>query len=514
MAEPKRTPIDPGLVARLGQAVRYVVSGATTAWMGPNQPLAPVADKPEDQTAGRAMDYMSGVNVTAQPKVPDGGVDYNTLRGFADAYDLVRLCIETRKDQIAAQRWQFKLRNSDETTDGRLAELEAFFKFPDKVNDWETWCRILMEDMLVIDATTLYPRLTNGGQPFAFETMDGAMIKREIDGYGRTPMPPEPAYQQTIKGLPAIDYTLTELVYRPRNLRSYKLYGFSPVEQIVTTINIALRRQLNQLEYFTDGNLPSALIAAPEAWTPDQIKQFQKWYDERISNQSKRVAQFVPGGVNVIDTKQALWGPADGVLNEWLARLVCFCFNVTPTALVATNNRATSDSQKEQAEDEGLKPTKQWLKNLIDYLVVTYFGYADIEFDWVVEKEVDALKQAQIAQIYLAASVVTPDEVRAELGMDPLSAEQLEQIKAMKPAPPMMAPPGQDPGHVNGEPKPVNGAEPKGSGEAPPAAKADQIHIHMPEIKTGDTLVEIGGTVVKVEHADGKVTETWTDGRS
>jgi len=36
----------------------------------------------------------------------------------------------------------------------------------------------------------------------------------------------------------------------------------------------------------------------------------------------------------------------------------------------------------------------------------------------------------------------------------------------------------------------------------------------MPEIKTGDTLVEIGGTVVKVEHADGRVTETRTDGRS
>ena len=98
--------------------------------------------------------------------------------------------------------------------------------------------------------------------------------------------------------------------------------------------------------------------------------------------------------------------------------------------------------------------------------------------------------------------------------MDPMTPEQVEQIKALKPAPPAPFMPGQDPGHVNGEPKPENGQGPKGSGEPPPAAKADQIHIHMPEIKTGDTLVEIGGTVVKVEHADGKVTETWTDGRS
>ena len=146
---------------------------------------------------------------------------------------------------------------------------------------------------------------------------------------------------------------------------------------------------------------------------------------------------------------------------------------------------------------------------------MTYFGYADIEFAWVTEKEVDALKQAQIAQIYLAAKVLTPDEVRAEIGMDPMTPEQLEELKALQPPPPMMAPPGQDPGHVNGEPKPVNGEGPKGEG--PPGAgtsKADQIHIHMPEIKMGDTLVEVGGTVVKVEQADGKVVETRTDGRS
>ena len=55
-----------------------------------------------------------------------------------------------------------------------------------------------------------------------------------------------------------------------------------------------------------------------------------------------------------------------------------------------------------------------------------------------------------------------------------------------------------------------SGEGPKGSG----SSKAETIHIHMPEIKTGDTLVEIGGTVVKVEQADGKVSEIRTDGRS
>ena len=41
------------------------------------------------------------------------------------------------------------------------------------------------------------------------------------------------------------------------------------------TVNIALRRQLWQLDYFTEGSIPDALIGVPQGWTPDQIKQFQ-----------------------------------------------------------------------------------------------------------------------------------------------------------------------------------------------------------------------------------------------
>src|SRR4029077_10268629 len=38
---------------------------------------------------------------------------------------------------------------------------------------------------------------------------------------------------------------------------------------------VALRRQLWQLDYFTEGSIPDALIGVPQGWTPDQIKQFQ-----------------------------------------------------------------------------------------------------------------------------------------------------------------------------------------------------------------------------------------------
>ncbi len=64
------------------------------------------------------------------------------------------------------------------------------------------------------------------------------------------------------------------------------------------TVNIALRRQLWQLDYFTEGSIPDALIGVPQSWTPDQIRQFQDYWDTEFSGDlaKRRRAKFVPGG--------------------------------------------------------------------------------------------------------------------------------------------------------------------------------------------------------------------------
>jgi phage portal protein BeeE len=117
--------------------------------------------------------------------------------------------------------------------------------------------------MFVIDAATLYCQRTRSGQLCALQQLDGSTIKRVIDDWGRTPLPYAaadgttifpPAYQQVLKGLPAVNYSARDIVYRPRNVRAHKVYGYSPVQQVLMTVNIALRRQLWQLDYFFEGS--------------------------------------------------------------------------------------------------------------------------------------------------------------------------------------------------------------------------------------------------------------------
>ena len=421
MAQPSKTSIDPGVIARVAAGVRYAFTGQAPEWFGPMQPLPEVVPAEQrDSVVGRRFDFQVGVNTQTRPRVNEP-VTFEQMRALADSWDLLRLVIETRKDQIAKLNWTIKPRDKKAKPDARCDKLIAFFSSPDKSSTWDDWLRMLLEDLFVLDAPALYVRRTLGGEVYALEPVDGATIKRVIDEHGRRPLPPDPAYQQILKGVPAVDYTADELIYKPRNPRTHKLYGMSPVEQTITTINIALRRQANQLSYYTEGNVPDTIFRVPKEWNPNQIKQFQDWWNSECMGQSKKIARFIPEGPDPIDTKpQALKDTFD----EWLARVVCYAFSIDPTPFVAQVNRSVAETTRQQSLSEGLAPLQNWVKSLIDGVLVTHFGAADLEFCWADEAAIDPLVRAQIDQIYVQAKVLHPDEVRADMGREPMTAEQ------------------------------------------------------------------------------------------
>src|SRR5207248_2667252 len=124
--------------------------------------------------------------------------------------------------------------------------------FPVGERPFATWLRELLEDLLVLDAPALEIRHNRGGDIIGLDVVDGATIKLLFDDTGRRPKPPAPAFEQVIHGRPWKLLTADELLYLPRNPRPHKAYGFGPVEQIVMTVNIALRRQALQLHHFTE----------------------------------------------------------------------------------------------------------------------------------------------------------------------------------------------------------------------------------------------------------------------
>jgi hypothetical protein len=445
--------IAPGIVARIAAGLRYAATGKlrgmapptfngagdTDAWFGPLDPLPPMAPP---AVAGRQFDYPTGYNLVSQPRAYEP-TTFHQLRGLADAYDLLRLVIETRKDQIARLSWTIRHKNKDSASavhagispprapDKRIEAIRDFLAYPDRENAWDAWLRMLLEDLLVIDAPAIYPRCDNAGRLYALEPIDGATIKRVLDDAGRTPLPPWPAYQQVLKGLPAVDYAADELLYLPRNRRTNRVYGFSPVEQVAMTVNIALRRQLHQLQYYTEGTVPEALIGVPETWSPDQIAQFQNYWDALLTDDtaSRRHARFVPATISksFVQTKEAALKDA---YDEWLARIVCYAFSVSSQWAIAQMNRATAETAQQQADDEGLAPLLAWVKGALDRILRQCFAAPDLEFHWLLDQDEDNLAQAQVDQIYLSAGVKSINEVRAEQGLAPINGGETPLINS------------------------------------------------------------------------------------
>ena len=409
--------------------VSYAGNQDGAGWFGPGEPMAPQAPP---QVKGRSFDFPQAVNLFNQQR-KTSLVGFDTLRAFADGYDLLRLIIETRKDAMERLRWVIQPRDPSEKLSpqkrNRIKDLTKFFLKPDKEHNWNTWLRMLLEDLFVIDAVTLHRRKTRGGKLYALEQIDGATLRRVLDDWGHTPEDPDDtAYQQILKGMPAVNYRGEDIYYRPRNTRVHKIYGYSAVEQIMMTINIGLRRQVFQLNFFTEGNMPNALIGVPETWTPDQIRVFQEWFDNILAGNlgERRRARFVPSAVGktYIPTQETeLFGKAE----EWLARVCCFAFSVSPQPFLQMMNRATADSAAQEAAATGLAPIQNWVKALIDDVLADELDAADLEFIWRGDDELDPSKRQAITEADVKTGLLTLNEGRSANGREPYEDPRFDQ---------------------------------------------------------------------------------------
>jgi hypothetical protein len=116
--------------------------------------------------------------------------------------------------------------------------------------------------------------------------------------------------------------------------------------------------------------------------------------------------------------------------DEWLARIVCYCFSVPVTAFVKETNRATAGTVQEAATAEGLVPLMRWVKNAIDFIIRSHIGNDDIEFNWNKNEDIDPLVQAQIDQIYVGSGIRTAIAVHIERGWDDADKPPTAEEKA------------------------------------------------------------------------------------
>jgi hypothetical protein len=405
---------------------------ANNYWFSALQPMRPVAP-PTYRPRQRA--FIPGENMLWTPGDDKGGIDFDILRTLADSWDILRLVIETRKDQIARVPWEIRLKtkagDSNATREKAAAEdknikaLTAFFACPDGYHNYRQWQRLWMEDCFVLDAIALYLERDKKKKIASVHPLDGGTVSRVITDQGLTPPSPDVAYQQVVYGIPACNLTTDDMLYVMRNERTHRRYGYPPVEQILITIGIGLKRQEFISKYYSDGNIPEALCFLPASLQPNRIREIQEWFDSIMVGDiaKRRRLTFLPGyggsttdaRPNVVFSKEAL---LKDPIDEWLAQIVCYAFSVSSQAFQKMMNRATAQVASDSADEEGLEPMLNFVVDINNEIIKKMGLSDDYEFAHKDKRETDPLKQAQIDGL-LTGKINTINETRKRRGDDP-----------------------------------------------------------------------------------------------
>lgn len=412
-------------------------------WYSPLQPVKPMGPADEEP---KGFQFYAGQNLIWTPR-PDAEYTAWELKDLA-TYPLARICIENVKDSISRIPWSCQLKPQPGESKKEVAlrakgnkellKMNRFFERPDRENDWDTWLRPLVEDMLVIDAASILVRKTFAGEVAELRVMRGEMFTRYIDRNGYTPQPPDPAYAQIWWGVPLLNLTTEQLIYRPRNIVprgtiSSQLYGMSPTEQLALEIIPGRQRLEFVTNYYTTGSIPDVVQVIPKGVHPDKIAEAMQWMNSELAGNlaARRQWRMVQGFTEDGKPDQILF-PKEKLLadafDEMHIRKICFGYGTSPQRLMRMMGTRNAAAQQEAAEIEGLIPWLDWINNARNHIIQRVFGYTEIESSYDAEREPDPEKQANRLKTLVGACIITPNQAREEIGEEPMNIPEADEL--------------------------------------------------------------------------------------
>ena len=170
-----------------------------SSWASPNNPIRPTAQL---ATGVRTWDFRPGINLNFTPR-GDSPITFQQLNNVANSFDLCRLIIERRKNQVVNRPWVIRVKTQPgelkaqrlkrEGTTPNVARVSKLLRFPDGYHPFDKWIRMWLEDLLVYDAPVISPVQNMLGDVMALRTISGTTITPLVDQQGFVPMPPSPA---------------------------------------------------------------------------------------------------------------------------------------------------------------------------------------------------------------------------------------------------------------------------------------------------------------------------------
>lgn len=361
-------------------------------------------------------------------KKPGSNISFETLRRFSISHEVTRACINLRKRQITGLEWGIVTADQSDTTDYKKQEKEVkeFFKnLGGTGTNYRKFMDRFIEDLMVLDAVAIEKQKNRGNGLANLIPIDAATIRLRVDDSGATPEPPEPAYIQVIRGTTTAELTTDEMIYEMMNPRNDSPYGLAPLESLMIIVTSSLKAGMYNLAYLTDGNTPEGIFTMPDTWQPQQIKDFQEYFDALMAgNEAEtRRLKFMPNGQYTATNK-----PSDMAFqefNDWLTKITCALFEVSPNEIGFTpktglGGKGFEEGQSAVGERKGIAPMAQLIEEIFTRIIQEDLGYPDLAFQYTGLIEHDEKGVAEINAILINSGQRTVNEVRTDDGLKPL----------------------------------------------------------------------------------------------
>lgn len=353
------------------------------------------------------------------PRSEEALPQYSRLRLFAALCDIVRVCIEMAKDELCAQTLLFrgKGKTREEKTRREVQDqadvARAFFEYPDRINglDGRAWRHQLLEELFVTDGVYLFVHRDRAGDLHSLRLIAPETIRPVLNSWGA-----RAGYQQVIRGRVVASYEIDEFIAPRHSPVSNSAYGRSHVETILSTVETAIRKSAFDLARFTSTTVPRGFVTTPDTWTPDQVATYQKWMDARgvpgdVAEQHKFFV--LPGATGYIPV--APW-QFDREIFEALVSIACARFGRNRSIFVTQTNRSNAEAVGAELDDPGLGEVKKYFLAIVRQ-VLALLGLDQIEPEWEVGSG-DRVKAAEERKIYVETGIKRIDEVRDEMDLE------------------------------------------------------------------------------------------------
>ena len=346
------------------------------------------------------------------------GVNLTEIRELARS-PWVSMCINTIVNEVTSIDFRVVPKKETSTAERHAEEVNEFLAAPNANDEsFKQILRAVSRDVLEVDAGVIEKVFNKKGDMVELYARDGASFLVDVDQNGMVT-----GYYQYSYAQPGLyrKFDVKEIVYIVEHPRSYSPYGYSHVQALADIIKTLIYSISWNLTFFKENAIPSGILSILDI-SETEREYFEEYWNTKLKGKPHKLP---------ILNKEVKWQPFTFTpedlrfleSQEWYLKLVMATFGVTPNEMgfTETVNKATSESQSKIFRRKAIRPLIDLLEYHINLEIIPEFGYSDIQFKFIPATDLDEeIAKRRVWETDIKYGIRTPNEIRAELGLDPV----------------------------------------------------------------------------------------------